>query len=223
MSSESLLIIPVVLAILPSLLTLALLCKVDFRKWVLAILGGGGWFIALIARLGLLAFISKTVKEYLIAELSSSILAGLFEETARYFLIKHVFRKNEVWSSKHLTSFGLGWGLIEAILIYVSQALYLGYVLQVEWFNLIPGAIERNIAVLFHVALTFLIAYIIRKGKFILILVPITLHAVSNIYAVLVFNFVKNPWLTELLILLLLVPISVAIILATMPRKFAVS
>ena len=223
MSSESLLIIPVVLAILPSLLTLALLCKVDFRKWVLAILGGGGWFIALIARLGLLAFISKTVEEYLVAGLSSSILAGLFEETVRYLLIKHVFRKNEVWSSKHLASFGLGWGLIEAILIYVSQALYLGYVLQVEWFNLVPGAIERNIAVLFHVALTFLIAYIIRRGKFMFILVPITLHAVSNIYAVLVFNFVKNPWFTELLILLVLVPVSAIIILATAPKKHVVS
>jgi len=223
LSSESLLIIPIVLAVLPSLLTLVLICRVDFRKWVLAILGGGGWFIALIGRLGLLAFISKTVKEYLATGLSSSILAGLFEETARYLLIKHVFRKNEVWSSKHLASFGLGWGLIEAILIYVSQALYLGYVLQVEWFNLIPGAIERNIAVLFHVALTFLMAYIIRKGKFILILVPITLHAVSNIYVVTVFNFVKNLWFTELLILLALVPISAIIILATAPKKHVVS
>ena len=219
MSLETLPIIPVVIAILPSLLMLALICKVNFRRWVLAVLGGGGWFIALIVRLGVLAFISKAIREYLVIGFFSSILAGLFEETTRYFLIKYFLKEEEKFSPKHLASFGLGWGFIEAVLIYVSQALYLGYVFQVEWFKLIPGAIERNIAILFHVSLTFLVAYVVRRRKPMFILAPITLHAISNIYAVSVVNFIKDPWLTELLILLVLVPVSVVTILATIPKK----
>jgi len=219
LSTVALLIIPVALAILPSLLTLAFLSKIDFRKWVLVLLGGGGWFVALVARLGIIAFISKTLKEYLIVGAISSVLAGFFEESTRYFLIKYAVRERERWSFKHLASFGLGWGFIEAVTIYVSQALYIGIVLHVEWFNLIPGAIERNVAILFHVALTFLVAYIVRKEKSMLILVPMTLHAISNIYAVVVFSFIRNPWLTEFFVSLVLIPVSVTIILATVPRR----
>lgn len=223
MSLESLPIIPVALATLPSLLTLTLICRMDFRKWVLAILGGGGWLLALIARLGILALISKTVKEYLVFGLISSILAGFFEESARYFLIKHVFKRNELLEFKHLASFGLGWGFIEAVLTYVPQALYASYVLQANWLSLAPGAIERNIAILLHVALTFLMAYVVRGKKLALIFTPITLHAFSNIYAISMFSFVKNVWLTELLVALVLAPTSVIIILTTMPKKSVVS
>ena len=222
MSSEILLIIPVALAIAPSLLTLIFLCKTDFRKWILALIGGGGWFIALIARLGILALISKTIKEFLIVSVVSSVLAGIFEESTRYFIIKHIIREDELWSSKHLASLGLGWGFIEALMIYVSQALFAGFVLQVSWLSLIPGAIERNVAVFFHVALTFLVAYIVRRENVALMIAPITLHAVSNIYAVLVFNYVRNVWITEAFISFAIIPISALVILTTIPKRHVV-
>jgi len=101
---------------------------------------------------------------------------------------------------------------VKAPIIYVFQAIFLQYGLGVEWFKLLPGAIERNIATLFHTALTFIAAWVLVKGvKYIMI--PISFHALANIYATLMLQVTKDPWIIEGFIGLLFVPLSVILIL----------
>jgi len=215
------LIIPLALAILPSLLALAFISKMKFKLLLTAIIGGGGWFIALIARMPLLALISRYFQgDYVAVAAASSILAGVFEEPARYFLLKHVLKGKENVNVNTLVSFGLGWGLTEALIIYVFQAAYVGLALNVDWVRLVPGALERNIATLFHIALTFVAVYVIIKGlRF--ITVPISLHALANLYAVFLLQLTKNPWIIEGFLALALIPASIALIVFS--RKTIVS
>ena len=204
--------LPVIIALAPAFTVLAINSKSDFRKWLIALIAGGGWFVALIARLPLLTFIARWFQEnYVFITLSSSILAGVFEEPVRFVLLKYVSKEIKL-GLRELISFGLGWGLVEALIIYVFQAIFLQYGLGVEWFKLLPGAIERNIAALFHTALTFIAAWVLVKGvKYIMI--PISLHALANIYATLMLQVTKDLWIIEGFIGLLFVPLSVILIL----------
>jgi len=212
LSLSILLIIPLALAILPSLLILVFISKVKTKLLLTAIMGGGGWFIALIARMPVLALFSRGFQgNYVIVTVASSILAGVFEEPTRYLLLKHVFRGRRNLDINALVSFGLGWGLTEAIIIYVFQAAYIGFALNIDWVKLVPGALERNIATLFHVALTFIAAYVIIKGLK-LIVIPISLHALANLYATFLLQITKNPWLIEGFLALALIPTSIALI-----------
>ncbi len=212
MALNMLLIIPLALAILPSLLVLVFTSKMKPRLLLTAIMGGGGWFIALIARMPILALVSRGFQgNYVIVAVASSILAGVFEEPTRYFLLKHVLRGRENLDINALVSFGLGWGLTEALIIYVFQAAYVGLALNIDWVKLVPGALERNMATLFHVALTFIAAYVIIKGLK-LIVVPISLHALANLYAVFLLQVTRNPWFIEGFLALALIPASIALI-----------
>ena len=205
-------LIPVILALAPAFIVLAINSKSDFRKWLIALIAGGGWFVALIARLPFLTLTTKWFQgNYVFIALSSSILAGMFEEPVRFVLLKYVSKEIKL-GTRELISFGLGWGLVEALIIYVLQAIFLQYGLGAEWYKLLPGAIERNIATLFHTALTFIAAWVLVKGvKYIMI--PISLHALANIYATLMLQVTKDPWIIEGFIGLLFVPLSVILIL----------
>ena len=205
-------LIPVILALVPAFIVLAINSKSDFRKWLIALIAGGGWFVALIARLPFLTLTTKWFQgNYVFIALSSSILAGMFEEPVRFVLLKYVSKEIKL-GLRELISFGLGWGLVEALIIYVLQAIFLQYGLGVEWYKLLPGAIERNIAALFHTALTFIAAWVLVKGiKYIMI--PISLHALANIYATLMLQVTKDPWIIEGFIGLLFVPLSLILIL----------
>jgi len=205
-------LIPVILALVPAFIVLAINSKSDFRKWLIALIAGGGWFVALIARLPFLTLTTKWFQgNYVFIALSSSILAGMFEEPVRFVLLKYVSKEIKL-GLRELISFGLGWGLVEALIIYVLQAIFLQYGLGAEWYKLLPGAIERNIATLFHTALTFIAAWVLVKGiKYIMI--PISLHALANIYATLMLQVTKDPWIIEGFIGLLFVPLSLILIL----------
>jgi len=205
-------LIPVTLALMPAFIVLAVSSKSDFQKWLIALVAGSGWFVALIARLPLLTLIARWFQgNHVFIALSSSILAGVFEEPVRFVLLKYVSKEIKL-GTRELISFGLGWGLVEALIIYVLQAIFLQYGLGVEWYKLLPGAIERNIAALFHTALTFIAAWVLVKGvKYIMI--PISLHALANIYATLMLQVTKDPWIIEGFIGLLFVPLSVILIL----------
>jgi len=205
-------LIPATLALMPAFIVLAISSKSDFQKWLIALIAGGGWFVALIARLPFLTLTAKLFQgNYVFIALSSSILAGVFEEPVRFALLKYVSKEIKL-GLRELISFGLGWGLVEALIIYVFQAIFLQYGLGVEWFKLLPGAIERNIATLFHTALTFIAAWVLVKGlKYIMI--PVSLHALANIYANLMLQVTKDPWIIEGFIGLLFVPLSVILIL----------
>jgi len=205
-------LIPIFLALTPALTALAINSKGDLQKWLIALIAGGGWFVALIARLPLLTLITKLFqKSYIIVVASSSLLAGIFEEPVRFLLLKYISKEIKL-GARELISFGLGWGLVEALIIYVFQAIFMQYGLGAKWFNLLPGAVERNIATLFHIALTFTVAWVlVKEVKYIML--PISLHAMANIYAASLLWIVKDPWIIEGLIGFLIVPLSIVAIL----------
>ena len=96
-------LIPVILALAPAFIVLAINSKSDFRKWLIALIAGGGWFVALIARLPFLTLTTKWFQgNYVFIALSSSILAGVFEEPVRFVLLKYVSRKLS-WELENLS------------------------------------------------------------------------------------------------------------------------
>ncbi len=140
----------------------------------------------------------------------SSLLAGVFEETTRYFMVRYRFHNKDLLGE--VLAVGLGWGVMEALIIYVLQALiastYYGY----TWIDLMPGAIERNWAIMFHVAMTLLITYAILRGSvFYGILLTGSLHMLTGLLAGVVLAYTSDPWLIEALLGVIVVGITLPI------------
>jgi len=186
--------------------------KVDFKGnlWIVFILGGIIWFLALIARTPLLLLRSLFPLE-LVYYAYASILAGLFEELFRYFFMKRwgKFRK----SKAHVLSMGLGWGFFEALIIYVSSIILIAIFLDLDasipelpsytsphefFVGGLAGAFERWVAVLLHVSLTFLIFQALRRKMYLYL--AIAIHAAVDFVAVTVAYLTQSIILTELVI-----------------------
>ena len=147
---DPLVAIPMLISVLPGLLLLAAISRSGRGCWLAALVGGAGWLAALIAREPLLLLV-ESLGTYPRICLAAS-MAGVFEETSRYLVLRYFASVSRSRSVDPYTvlSIGLGWGLAEALLLYVVQvplavALY-GY----QWTDLLPGAIERNSATAFH-------------------------------------------------------------------------
>jgi uncharacterized membrane protein YhfC len=120
------------------------------------------------------------------------LLAGIFEETARYILFKFVLKNTRSWKEGILV--GLGHGGIEAMLLGILAAVgfvtMLGYRSidlstvpgipadqlelarqQVEaywsapWYMALMGFVERIFAICLHVSLSVMVLYAIVYGK----------------------------------------------------------
>jgi hypothetical protein len=89
---------------------------------------------------------------------------------------------------KHIISFGLGWGFIEALLLYAISIIYSVYFIgsEILFLDALPGAIERNSAIIFHIAASF-ISYkaLISSVPFRIgfISIGIILHTTINYFA----------------------------------------
>ncbi len=85
---------------------------------------------------------------------------------------------------RHLLSFGLGWGFLEAFLMYVlsvwAAVFFLGF--ELGFMDLLAGAVERNLAVVLHVSLTFIVFRALARRVF--LLVALALHAAVDFVAV---------------------------------------
>jgi uncharacterized membrane protein YhfC len=139
------------------------------------------------------------------------LLAGIFEETARYILFKFVLKNTRSWKEGILV--GLGHGGIEAMLLGILAAVgfvtMLGYrsidlstVLsipadqlelarqQVEaywsapWYMALMGFVERIFAICLHVSLSVMVLYAIVYGKPVWFWLALLWHAFVDAVAV---------------------------------------
>jgi uncharacterized membrane protein YhfC len=127
----------------------------------------------------------------------ASLLAGVFEESVRYLVARglRVSRRGAV-------CLGLGWGLTEALLIYAvpSVALLLSGIQKNPW-SLTPGAVERNAAIVLHVALSLAVwkAYALSRRFY--LAVAVASHAAANMGALLAAKVAasvsQSPWAAE--------------------------
>ncbi|MCS7128824.1 MAG: YhfC family intramembrane metalloprotease [Sulfolobales archaeon] len=184
-------IIPIAIALAPALIALAKVAGTKGINWVIAILGGSGWFLALILRIPILMAVPlpEVIYGYF-----ASLMAGLFEETTRFLFLRIELVRSA--SIRRSIALGLGWGFIEALLIYaipVSLAVY-----QYSWIDLLPGALERNSAILIHLSLTLLLSR--NPWSFKLLTASIIIHSAANITAITALYLLRNAWLVELVI-----------------------
>ena len=196
----------ILLAAIPALLVFIILAGRSKNLWFSFIFGGFGWIGALILRLIPLQtpilFYGTSIATFNIFYFAyAALLAGCFEEGIRYLLLSKV--KLTRLGLKNVLSLGLGWGFMEALLIYILEVLpllYLGYKLTLM--DILPGVVERNIAVLLHVSLTFIVFNAFIAGKKFL-LIAVAFHSLIDFIALYLFHIITLPlWHVELIVLL---------------------
>ena len=110
----------------------------------------------------------------------------IFEEGFRYYLLRRrpAFRAGR----PALLSFGLGWGVGEALIVLVPALALLPLFpgAPPSALEVLPGVLERNLAIVGHVALTFIVLHAVTRGRGLLGL-AIGLHFALNGAAVSVF------------------------------------
>ena len=177
--------------------------------WLDALVGGGGWLAAYLLRLPVL--IALTTLGPLARSIIASILAGIFEEGLRYLLMR--VRMKSSYSLKRASAFGLGWGLTEALLIFCVNVPLAVAVTGYGWLELMPGAVERNIAIIFHVAASCIIAVSLATARWPYMLIAVGLHSGVNMAGLAVMLTTRNPWVIEGVLALIVAVIAVPTII----------
>ncbi|MHA2313993.1 MAG: YhfC family glutamic-type intramembrane protease [Candidatus Hermodarchaeia archaeon] len=204
-------VVGTLIAILPAFLIFLYIARFKGSMWLSALLGGIFWFVAYLARTPLLLvldFWGFTIPPAIyavfvaIAIFLASLMAGLFEEGIKYgFLYK---APKFIETAKHALCFGLGWGLSEAILLYVLNVLAIGFLYDwlitiiplapesVLFFTFILGAIERNSVILFHVSATIFVALAVWHRRFLFAVLAILTHFLFNYIPFMLLQYVLN-------------------------------
>ncbi len=208
------LIIPILISSTPTLAVLIVIARKYVKLWLTALLGGGGWLTALLLRQPLLLMFAGIGISYAYI---ASLLAGIFEECLRLTLLRVGFIRE--LSVRGALSLGLGWGLVESLIIYLIPAYVAGVTMSYSWLDLLPGAIERNSAVMIHVSLSLLLSRDVKDLR--LLIIAIVLHTLVNSVAVTSLMLLKDVWLVEGLIALMTLLISTLIILSTLRLRKA--
>ncbi|MEM0014393.1 MAG: YhfC family glutamic-type intramembrane protease [Zestosphaera sp.] len=200
-------VIAAFVAITPGLAGLAYILRRRKVGWLLPVLGGGGWLIALLLRTPAL-YVSASVLERSTYLVIASYMAGVFEEPVRYLILRSpVVRDDKVGSAVVL---GLGWGLVEALLLYVIPVLTYSH-MRYGLLDLMPGAVERNVAITAHVAFSTLVARSLSNIKYLLL--AVVTHGTLNMAGVMTLELTNNPWLTEASLALIVTALIISITL----------
>jgi uncharacterized membrane protein YhfC len=139
------------------------------------------------------------------------LLAGIFEETARYILFKFILKNTRSWKEGILV--GLGHGGIEAVLLGILAAVsfitMVGYRSidlstvpsipaeqlelarqQIEaywsapWYMALIGVVERIFAICLHISLSVMVLYAVVYRKYIWFWIALLWHALVDAVAV---------------------------------------
>lgn len=200
-------VVAILIALLPAFAALVAVCGRRVSLWLVALVGGGGWLLALVLRAPILVFLDPRL---VVSGYVASALAGLFEESVRFVLLRTEFVRR--LSRRGATSLGLGWGLTEAVLIYALPVVVAGDYGLAE---LLPGAVERNSAVAIHTSLALLIST--NPGSLRLLMTAIALHTAVNCLAIASLAVFNNVWVVEGL--LLVVAVVLLALATTLARK----
>ena len=182
-------------------------------SWKLVLAGGLTFIASQILHIPLVVGLNKFLQSssLLVTAIVLGLLAGIFEETARYILFKFILKKSRSWKEGVLV--GLGHGGIEAVLIGASVALTLVNMIayrsvdlstvpgippeqlevakqQVEafWsaqpFMALLGFFERVFAMCLHVSLSLMVLYGLAKKQAVWFWLAVLWHAFVDAVAV---------------------------------------
>ncbi|MCP8315852.1 MAG: YhfC family intramembrane metalloprotease [archaeon] len=192
--------VAILIALVPAFAVFIYFSRAKGSMWLAFIVGGVGWLGALLLRLLPLqlplVIYGQDFASSLVYFGYASLLAGLFEEGIRYICIKKASFTRE--DHRHVLSFGLGWGFLEAVLMYALSVLVILVLMpELTFMELLPGAIERNTAVLLHSAMSFLVLCALSMKRFLIL--AIGLHAIVDMIAVSIYYyvFIGEVWLVE--------------------------
>lgn len=187
------------IALAPSFGSFAYLAKTKRSLWFAFLIGGAGWFGAAALRTPLLSALVASYGRELATSIAylalSASMAGVFEEGVRYALMKEV--KSLRRGVKSIISFGLGWGFVEALLVYGVGLIYAVYWAgqSLTLMDALPGALERNLAVAWHLSFTAIIFHALSSRKF--VAVAMGLHALADFVVVSFMFSTRNVWCAE--------------------------
>ena len=207
------------IAVLPAFFLFLYIARFKGSMWLSALLGGVFWLVALLARTPILFVLELwgltiTPAFYVlfvtIVIFMGALMAGLFEEGIKYGFLKKF--PSFVKTVKHALCFGLGWGLSEALLVYVLTVLTYGFLY--EWlitiitlppefylyFSFILGAFERNIAIVYHVSATILVALAVWHRRFFFAFLAILTHFLFDFIPLILLQFVLYPLLDPFIV-----------------------
>lgn len=195
-----------IISVTPGLIALTYIIRCRKAGWLFPVLGGGGWLIALLSRTPLL-YASINVFERSAYLAVASFMAGLFEEPVRYVML----RSSTSESSKlyNAIALGLGWGLTEALLLYVIPTLTYSQ-MRYSLLDLMPGAVERNIAITAHVTFSILVMRSLNNLKYLIL--AVIAHGTLNAVGVATLEWTGNAWLTEAVLALFVALLAVPVI-----------
>ncbi len=183
--------------------------------WKLVLAGGLTFIASQVLHIPLLSVLSPFLKDnpLLINAILLGLLAGIFEETARYILFKFILKNVHTWKEGLLV--GLGHGGTEALLLGILAAASFANMLVYRSVDLstvpsIPanqlelakqqvaaywsaptylpllGVVERILAICLHVSLSLMVLYAIANQKMIWFWLAILWHTVVDATAVFV-------------------------------------
>ncbi len=182
-------------------------------SWRLFLAGGLTFIASQVLHIPLVLALTPTFQSWGIVAYAIvlGLLAGLFEETARYILFKFILRKTNTWNEGVYV--GIGHGGTEAILIGIATALAFANMMAYRYIDLstvpsIPpeqlelakqqvaaywatppylamlGFVERIFAMYLHVALSVMVLYGLVSKKAIWFWMAVVWHAIVDAMAV---------------------------------------
>lgn len=157
-----------------------------------------------------IVFMSEPTKSLLdnawLYMLYGGLMAGIFEETGRFIMMKYALKKHREW--KDGLSFGLGHGGIEAfLLVGINSVVMIVFALMINngtfdalmigaaeeamapikeqltegsAFLILFGGVERLGALAIHIGLSIFVLYGIMKGRNIYLVYAILIHALVD-------------------------------------------
>lgn len=179
----------------------------------------------LVGRSGLLPDNLDTWRNLLVTAAFLGLSAGVFEETARYLSYRYWAKDARSWSRGLML--GAGHGGIEAILLGLlsvvsfagllvtarSEAIFntipadqqavindsLAEILNLPWYGLLLGALERVFALAAHLALSVMVLQVFLRRSILWLFLAIAYHAAFNMLAVVAVTR-AGPYVTEALL-----------------------
>ncbi|MBN2115464.1 MAG: YhfC family intramembrane metalloprotease [Anaerolineales bacterium] len=200
------------------MIVLPIILWIYFRRklslsWKLVLAGGLTFIASQVLHIPLVIGMGSFLRgvSLVINAIILGLLAGIFEETARYILFKFILRKSRSWKEGILV--GLGHGGTEALILgilaalaFVNMIIYRNIDLstipsipadQLElakqqvaaywsapWYMALMGFIERIFAICLHVSLSVMVLYAIAYGKPIWFWLALLWHALVDAVAV---------------------------------------
>jgi uncharacterized membrane protein YhfC len=147
----------------------------------------------------------------LVRALLAGLIAGVFEETARYlgFRFNRTMRDNRTWSAALL--YGAGHGGTESILLGLGViAITIVATLAPEqlpaeligdgeavWYAYLLGGLERIFAITLHISLAVLVLQVFLQDSILYLFLAMTYHALVDFIAVGIYAIYENLLLTE--------------------------